>query len=129
MQSDQVQSRVLIADNERIIADSLALILRGRGYESRAVYSGEDAAELALEWKPDVVITDVVMGTMNGVALAIYLAQALPTCKVLLMSGNPAAEKLIEESESLGHDFPIVAKPVHPDRIFEFLKSSGIGTA
>lgn len=100
-----------MVDDERIIADSIALILKGRGFDSRAIYSGEDAAELALTWKPDAVIADVVMGKMNGVALAIYLAQALPSCKVLLISGNIATSQLLDESKKLGHDFPILAKP------------------
>ena len=121
MPSEQASTRVLVVDDEPIVADSLVLILQGRGFDARAVYSGEDAAELALAWKPDVVITDVVMGKMDGVALAIYLAQTLPACKVLLISGHTAAEELINDSKKLGHDFPIMAKPCHPDRVFEFL--------
>jgi DNA-binding NtrC family response regulator len=126
MPSEQSPIRVLVVDDDRMIADSLALILRGREFDARAVYSGEDAAELAIAWDPAVVITDVVMGKMDGVALAIYLAQTLPSCKVLLISGNIDTEELIKESEKLGHDFPIMAKPFHPDSIFEFLGSSGI---
>jgi len=57
------------------------------------------------------VIADVVMGKMDGVALAIYLAQALPSCKVLLISGNIATSQMLDESKKLGHDFPILAKP------------------
>ena len=112
-------------DDERIIADTLSLIVRGRGFDARAVYNGEDAAELALAWQPDVVITDVVMGKMDGVALAVYLAQALPNCKVLLISGNAATQELIDNSRRRGHDFPLMAKPVHPDNIFEFLGPPG----
>ena len=121
MPIEQVPIRVLVVDDERIIADSLALILRGRGFESRAAYSGEDAAEIALTWKPDAVISDVVMGKMDGVALAVYLAQILPSCKVLLISGNPGTEQLINASRSLGFEFPILPKPFHPERVFEFL--------
>jgi CheY-like chemotaxis protein len=121
MPSEQDEVRVLVVDDEHIIADSLALILRGRGFNARAVYSGEEAAEAALEWQPDAVIADVIMGKMDGVALAIYLAQSLPSCKVLLISGNLATEQLIEDSKKLGHDFPIMPKPIHPDSIFEFL--------
>lgn len=130
MPSDEYQFRVLVVDDERVVADSLARILRSRGFESRAVYSGEDAAELALSWKPDAVISDVVMGKMDGVALAIYLAQTLPSCKVLLISGNAATEQLLDESKKLGHDFPILAKPFRPESIFEFFGlSSGVGNA
>jgi DNA-binding NtrC family response regulator len=116
--------RVLVVDDDYIVADSLALIVRGRGFESRAVYSGEDAAEVALTWKPDAVIADVIMGKLDGVALAAYLAQVLPSCKVLLISGNLDAAEMMNESNQPGHTFPLLAKPVHPDHIFEFLGSS-----
>jgi DNA-binding NtrC family response regulator len=130
MTSEQARPRVLVVDDDRILADSLALILRGRGFDSRSVYSGEDAAELALSWDPNAVIADVVMGKMDGVTLAIYLAQALPSCKVILMSGNMATEQLIDNSKKLGHDFPLLAKPFPPDSMFELFGSPGTaGTA
>jgi CheY-like chemotaxis protein len=130
MSNEEAAVRVLVVDDERVIADSVALILRGRGFEARAVYSGEDAVELALIWKPDAVIADVIMGKMDGVALAIFLAQALPLCRVLLISGNAATGQLLDESKKLGHDFPILAKPFRPDSIFEFLGQSGaVGSA
>lgn len=79
MPNEDYPMRVLVVDDEHVVADSLALILKARGFEARAIYSGEDAAELALTWKPDAVISDVVMGKMDGVALAIYLARTLPS--------------------------------------------------
>lgn len=130
MTTEKAPNRVLIVDDERIIADSLALILRGRGFDARAAYSGEEAAEIAIAWEPDAVISDVVMGKMDGVALAIYLAQALPSCKVLLISGNPATEQLIDASKDFGYEFPILPKPFHPENIFEFLlPADGVGNA
>jgi DNA-binding NtrC family response regulator len=126
MPAQRAPVRVLVVDDERIIADSLALILKGRGFDARAVYSGEDAAEAALKWAPDAVIADIIMGKMNGVALAMYLAQTLPSCKVLLMSGHLAAEDLINRSKNLGHDFPVLAKPFHPDSLLELLGTSSL---
>jgi len=121
MPGDQAPIRVLVVDDDHIVADSLALIVRGRGFESRAVYSGEDAAEVALAWKPDAVIADVIMGKLDGVALAMYLAEALPSCKVLLISGNLDAVEMMNKSKEPGRGFPLLAKPVHPDHILEFL--------
>ena len=125
MPAEQSPIRVLVVDDEPIIADSFALILRGQGFDSRGAYSGEEAAEIALSWPPDAVITDVIMGKMDGVALAVYLAQTLPECKVLLMSGNSATEQLVSESKKLGHDFPILAKPFPPQSILDFLAMLG----
>ncbi len=129
MAGDCALNRVLVVDDDHLVADSLALIVRGRGFESRALYSGEEAAEVALSWKPDAVISDVIMGTMNGVALANYLAQALPSCKVLLISGNLDAAEIMNESNKPEPAFPLLAKPVHPDNIFEFLGLSSGGAS
>lgn len=129
MAGDRASFRVLVVDDDHLVADSLALIVRGRGFESRAVYSGEEAAEVALHWKPDAVISDVIMGTMDGVALAGYLAQIVPSCKVLLISGNLDAAELMNESNAPEKAFPLLAKPVHPDNIFEFLGLSTSGAS
>lgn len=113
--------RVLVVDDERLIADSLAQILRARGFDCRALYSAEEVVELAPTWKPDLVITDVIMGPLNGVALAIYLGQVLPSCKVVLMSGNLATPQLISEAGQQAREFPILAKPFHPEEMFKIV--------
>jgi CheY-like chemotaxis protein len=130
MAAAQAPSRVLVVDDEHVVADTLALILRGKGFDARAAYSGEEAAELAVAWNPDAMIVDILMGNLNGVALAMQLAQTLPSCRVLLMSGNQAAEELLKESKSLGHNFPILAKPFQPEQMIDFLQGQGgIGNA
>jgi DNA-binding response OmpR family regulator len=118
-------ARILVVEDEPAVADTLTLVLRRQGFDVRAVHSGEEAAVVALEWKPETVITDVVMGQMDGVALATYLAQALPSCRVLLISGNTEAAQLIDAAKNLGHDFPILAKPFHPEALFAMLAATG----
>lgn len=117
MPNEQASPRALVVDDEKLVADTLVLILRSRGYDAQAVYCGEDAAAFAIESKPDIVITDVVMGPMDGVALAIYLAQVLPSCRVVLMSGNMAAGSFISDAANRGQEFPVLAKPFPPDSL------------
>jgi CheY-like chemotaxis protein len=57
-----LERRILIADDERVIADTLAIILEQIGFGTRAVYSGETALEIAEYYLPDMFISDVVMG-------------------------------------------------------------------
>ena len=52
MPETQVKPKVLVADDERVIADTLAIILNQSGFEAKAVYSGEKAVETAKEWLP-----------------------------------------------------------------------------
>ena len=57
-----------IADDEPIIADTLAIILNQAGFEARAVYSGEEALIMAKSFQPDLLISDVVMTGITGIA-------------------------------------------------------------
>ncbi len=66
-----MKPRVLVADDERVIADTLALILNKSGFEATAVYSGEEAIETAKTLQPDVLISDVIMFGLNGIDAAI----------------------------------------------------------
>jgi DNA-binding NtrC family response regulator len=51
---------------------------------------------------------------MNGIELALLLKKNVPGCRVLLFSGQPSVEGLIQKARSEGHEFEILAKPVHP---------------
>jgi CheY-like chemotaxis protein len=113
--------RVLIADDERIIANTLALILSARGFEAQAVYSGEMAIESAVEMKPDVLICDVILGGISGIEVAIRVSKLQPACKVVLLSGQAATADLLERAEAEGHRFEILAKPIHPNALLEYL--------
>jgi DNA-binding response OmpR family regulator len=113
--------RVLIVDDESVIADSLALIFRASGFEARAVYSGERAMELAQSFEPDVLVSDVVMRGLTGIEVAISVRQQFPECQVLLFSGQAATSDLIQAADSKGYRFDILTKPVHPKILLEYL--------
>jgi CheY-like chemotaxis protein len=105
---------ILIVDDERVIADTLSIILSTSGFDTHAAYDGPSALALALQIAPQLLISDVVMPGMSGIDLAISLSGALPQCKVLLFSGQAATVDLLEEARNSGHDFTTLTKPVHP---------------
>ncbi len=106
--------RVLIVDDESAVADSLALVFSTQGYEARVAYSAEQAAEIIGQWEPRLVVLDVVLPGMNGIDFAIQLKTSCPSCHVLLSSGQQTASALVQAALEKGHDFTILAKPVHP---------------
>jgi CheY-like chemotaxis protein len=118
----QVKPRVLVADDERVIADTLAIILNQSGFEATAVYSGEKAVEAAESIKPDMVISDVIMTDLNGIDAAIKIRAMLPSCKILLFSGQAATADLLDRARNQGHEFEILAKPVHPQDLLAKLR-------
>ncbi|MGA9462385.1 MAG: response regulator [Terracidiphilus sp.] len=113
--------RVLIADDERSIADTLALILSHKGFDAHAVYSGERAVEAAAHLAPDVLISDVLMGGMTGIDAAIRIRELFPRCRVILFSGMEATTELIHQARTGVVDFDILSKPVHPRILLEHL--------
>jgi CheY-like chemotaxis protein len=117
--------KVLVVDDEQVIADTLAKILDINGYDASAAYSGLAAIEGARRLNPDLVISDVIMDDMDGIQAAILIRQFLPSCKILLFSGQAATADLLEKARLQGHDFDILAKPVHPSELLAKLKMAG----
>jgi CheY-like chemotaxis protein len=117
----QATRRVLILDDEQIIANTLALILNRNGFEASAVYNAQDAINTAAQLSPDVLISDVVMEGMTGIDAAIRISQLVPTCRIILFSGQAATADLLQRAEADGHHFEILAKPVHPRLLLQCL--------
>ena len=65
------------------------------------------------------------MQDMDGIEAAIRIRKFLPSCKILLFSGQAATADLLENARSQGHDFEILAKPVHPAELLAKLKMAG----
>jgi CheY-like chemotaxis protein len=114
--------RVLVVDDERVIADTLAKILDLNGYDASAAYTGTDAVESARSLQPDLIISDVIMPDMNGIEAAIKIRSFLPGCKILLFSGQAATADLLKNARARGHEFDILAKQVHPADLLAKIK-------
>jgi len=123
MPENSQKSKVLVADDERVIADTLAMILNQSGFQARVAYTGEKALELAAEFKPDMLISDVIMGGLNGIDAAIKIREILPNIKILLFSGQAATADLLEKARAQGYEFEILAKPVHPQDLLAKLRA------
>lgn len=120
----QAVRRVLILDDEKVIANTLALILNRNGFEARAVYNAQDAIDTARQLNPDFLISDVIMDGMTGIDAAIQIAQMFPACRILLFSGQAATADLLDRAEALGHHFELIVKPVHPRALLDHLNDA-----
>jgi DNA-binding response OmpR family regulator len=119
----EVKPRVVVADDEEVIANTLAMILNQAGFETRAVYSGETALETAQTFEPDMLISDVIMSGITGIETAIRLRAMLPSCKILLFSGQAATANLLEKARDQGYEFEILSKPVHPSDLLARMRA------
>lgn len=123
-QNDPPKSVILVVDDEVVIANTLTAILNRSGFTAMSAYDGRTALEIARVIPPDLLLTDVVMPDMNGIDLAIAITQADPSCKILLFSGQAGTVDMLAAARDAGHDFSIIAKPIHPAELLVKVSAS-----
>jgi len=109
------RSRILVVDDEQVIALTLSAILEDEGYEVKTALSGEDAVASSAMFSPDLLLTDISMGAMSGIEAAAQITDKLPKCRVLFLSGHTSMHEILE-SPPEHFVFSFMSKPVHvPD--------------
>ncbi len=125
--ANQPRLKVLVADDEQVIADTLKTILNQEGFDVAIAYNGAAAVEAARQWIPDIFLSDVVMPEMNGIEAAICIRAIHPRCKVLLFSGQAVTSNLMQDAWLRGYGFEVLVKPVHPLELIARLRNPGAG--
>jgi CheY-like chemotaxis protein len=114
--------RVLVVDDERLIAETMAEILEGAGFQAATAYDGWSALQVAGILQPDYLLSDVLMPRMNGVDLAIAIRKMYPAARILLFSGQAGITEILRAAQNQGFQFELIAKPVHPLTLIARLK-------
>lgn len=116
--------RIFVVDDEKVISDTLCAILRLHGFDARAFYDAQSALAACEATPPEIVISDVVMAGMNGIEMAIQIRGRIPSCRILLFSGQSSSQSLLEAAKLGGYVFDFLMKPVHPADLLAKLKTS-----
>jgi DNA-binding response OmpR family regulator len=117
------QPRVFVVDDESVIATTLGLILRQKGFDAYTFDLPIDALRASREMAPDLLITDVMMPLLSGIDLAVQMREQNPDCKVLLFSGHPGTSDLLVKARADNHHFESLAKPVQPAELLEKIRT------
>ena len=116
--------RVLVVDDNRDFADSLAEVLRLAGNEARVSYNGIEAFETAGHWRPDVVLLDIGMPQLNGYETARRIRAAGGRERpVLVAITGWGQEQDRRRSRDAGFDHHLV-KPVDPATLIRLIAST-----
>jgi len=119
---------IAIADDDTAFANYLKTFLDARGYLARTYGHGEDLLAAArLGELPDVVLLDVMMPGMDGIATLRSLKAAHPELQVIMLSGRENAQTIVE---ALSHGaVNYVVKPDDPDGLGEIALETAIKQA
>jgi CheY-like chemotaxis protein len=116
--------KIIVADDEPLIALTVSEILEDEGFEVMTVADGKAAVEAAREISPDLILTDVMMPKMNGVEVGKAIRNFLPQCRIILISGQATTGDLLKRARDEGHEFEIVTKPIQPDALIALVGES-----
>jgi DNA-binding response OmpR family regulator len=99
---------ILVADDEVLIRNLVALLMRAEGYDVLSAADGDEGLELSRKYPGtiDLVITDEDMPRMNGTTLCGNLLEERPGIKILVMSGMDISE-IVDQNV----DLPFLPKP------------------
>jgi DNA-binding NtrC family response regulator len=109
------KARILIVDDEESTRELFAELLMRWGYEVDQTSDGHGALKLAAETHPDVIISDLVMPKLDGLALVRALREEQPDTPVVIITGKGTIDAAVEAVREGVFDF--VEKPLDPARL------------
>jgi PAS domain S-box-containing protein len=125
LRHEERKLRVLVADDTRDAADSLAMLLNMSGHEARTVYDGAQALAVGREFRPDVVFLDIGMPVMDGYAAAqrIRAEEWGRAVTLYALTGYGHDNDRLKRSVDVGFDRHFV-KPIDPDVVSQVLEQA-----
>src|SRR6059058_321757 len=109
------KARILIVDDEESTREIFAELLQRWGYDVDQTSDGHGALKLAAEAHPDVIISDLVMPKLDGLALVRALREEQPDTPVVIITGKGTIDAAVEAVREGVFDF--VEKPLDPARL------------
>ena len=102
-------ARILIAEDEESIRNLVSRALKLHDHEVKAVADGSAALEALSQDEYDLLLTDIVMPIVDGIALALKVSAQYPTLRILMMTGYAEQKRRAHNLDVLIHD--VLLKP------------------
>jgi two-component system response regulator HydG len=111
---------VFIVDDDRDFAESLALLIEGRGYQVELAFSGEEAIAKFREQDFDITFMDVRLPGKNGIESLSEIRKLRPSARVVMMTGY-SVEQLLEQAVEHGA-WGVLYKPIDVHQALDMLE-------
>lgn len=114
------KERILVVDDERNIVELLKFNLEKEGYDVLTAFDGLDAAKLAKEEKPDLIILDIMLPGQGGLEVCRQLRKEMKTPIIMATAKGEEIDKIL--GLELGAD-DYVTKPFSPRELIARVKA------
>src|SRR6478735_5932287 len=116
------KKRVLAIDDEPSMTEWLKILLEHAGYEVRTALIGTRGEELFRTWRPDAVVTDMMLPDVDGIELVRKFKQLDPEAEVIVITGQGNIPRSVEAVKAGAFDF--LEKPIDADRLVDKLEKA-----
>ena len=113
------QPSLLVVDDEILIRDLLYDFFSGQGWSIAVAENGEKALEILKNRKVDLILSDIKMPEMDGLALAARVRETNPKIPVVLMTGYPSIDTAIAALRGKAADY--IVKPFNIHQLYKTL--------
>jgi DNA-binding NtrC family response regulator len=113
---------VLAVDDEPAMTEWLKMVIEAEGYEVRTALIGTRGEEIFKQWRPDVVVTDLMLPDLDGIQLLRRLKEIDPTPEVIVISGQGTISRAVEAGQAGA--FYFLEKPVTQDGLLDMLRKA-----
>ena len=116
--------KILVVEDEFGLHDVLRTVLLMEGYDARVAVDGDNGYSVYREFRPDLIITDVVMPNMSGIELVQKIRGENPRIKVIFMSGFFGVKRLKKEldEEILRYGYQTLSKPFKASHMLDMVQ-------
>ena len=115
------RGRVLIVDDEKVILDLTAIILKNRGYQVFTALSAEEGLDTIGRERPELVLLDYMMPNMDGLTALKEIKRSYPETYVIMFTGKGSEEIAVELMKAGASDY--ILKPFNNQDLVERIES------
>jgi CheY-like chemotaxis protein len=111
-----MKQRILVVDDDRLVADTLNMVFQANGYESEAVYSAAEGLARARTFDPGLLLCDITMPEESGLQLAEKVYHEFPNCKLLMLTAYDSNVIMVEQHATrTKRPLKLLSKPCRPE--------------
>ncbi|MGL5480130.1 MAG: response regulator transcription factor, partial [Clostridium sp.] len=115
-----VLGKVLIVDDDENICEVINMYVKSAGYDTKIANNGKEAEDIFLEYKPDIVLLDVMIPNIDGIDVLKWIRKEGTTPVIMLTAKGDTFDKVL--ALELGADDYIV-KPFEPKELLARVKA------
>src|SRR5574341_146992 len=108
-------AKILIVDDEPDMAENVARLLQGEGYDAVVETESAKAVDVLERERPDLVITDLRMPMLDGLAFLERVKETHPETAVILLTGFATVDSAVDAMKKGASDY--LSKPFSPDEL------------